>query len=70
MKEELKREDIPVEYTWDIKSMFKDYDEWNKMHDKVEKLANEFEEYKDTLTNSSNEKPYEFIFICEYEFRY
>lgn len=55
MKEELKREDIPVEYTWDIKSMFKDYNEWNEMHDKVEKLANEFESYKETLTNSSND---------------
>src|SRR5690554_2411582 len=40
------RRDIPVEYTWDLESMYKDEKAWEEDLNKVLKLAEEYPKYQ------------------------
>ncbi|QQY78799.1 oligoendopeptidase F [Keratinibaculum paraultunense] len=47
-----KREDIPVEYTWDLKSMYKDEKEWEEDLKVAVKKAEEFLNYRGKIGES------------------
>lgn len=54
-KIELKeRKDIPVEYTWDLESMYKSVEEWEKDLAAVLEKAEEIEKYKGKVGESAN----------------
>ncbi len=47
-----KRVDVPVSDTWDLTTIFKDDQEWEKTFTEVEKLYPQITKYKGTFTNS------------------
>lgn len=47
------RKDIKVEDTWDLESLFKSREEWEKEYKEIAKLADKFREHKDNFTSNS-----------------
>ena len=47
------REEIPVEYTWDLESMYKNEKEWEKDCEKVKNLSEDIFNYKGKILSSS-----------------
>ncbi len=47
------RKDIPVEYTWDLESMYKSVDEWKKDLDEALSMAEDIEKYKGKVGESA-----------------
>ncbi|MFS8541033.1 MAG: oligoendopeptidase F, partial [Tissierellales bacterium] len=47
------RKDIPVEYTWDLESMYKSVDEWKKDLDEALFMAEDIEKYKGKVGESA-----------------
>lgn len=46
------REEIPVEYTWDLESMYKNKEEWEADVKKVSQLADDFSKYQGKVISS------------------
>lgn len=53
-KEILERKDALKENTWDLESLFKDFDAWDESYKKALEMANKFESYKTKVVSSSN----------------
>ena len=51
-KEILERKDVLKEDTWDLESLFENFQAWEKSYDKVVKLASEFVSYQNKTTSS------------------
>jgi len=52
-KELLERNDISIEQKWDLESMYKNYDHWNKDYQKAIELSKKFADHQGKLGNSS-----------------
>lgn len=52
-KEILERKDILKEDTWDLESMFENFDAWRDSYDKAIKMANNFVSYKEKVALNS-----------------
>ncbi len=52
--EVFKREDVPMESTWDLESLFEDQNAWDMEYNRVKELAKAFEHHKDKVTSSSD----------------
>ena len=50
----LGRKEVPLEYTWDLESLFKNQESWDEEYELVKKLAEEFELHKGKATLSSD----------------
>lgn len=48
------RKDIPVEYTWDLESMYKDKETWERDIYKVQKKSEEYSKYKEKVGQSAD----------------
>ena len=53
-KEILERKDVNKEDTWDLESLFENFQAWEKSYDKVVSLASEFVSYKNKSTVDGN----------------
>ena len=50
-KELLERKDVLKEETWDLESLFENFDAWEKSYDKVKDMANNFISYQNKSTS-------------------
>ena len=51
-KEILERKDVLKEDTWDLESLFENFEAWEKTYDKVIEMANEFVSYENKTTSN------------------
>ncbi|HZK33290.1 MAG TPA: oligoendopeptidase F [Tissierellaceae bacterium] len=52
-KEILERKDVPREYRWDIESMFKNFDEWEKTLEEAKEMGENYTNHKGQVISSS-----------------
>ena len=53
IKEPLERKDLKKEDTWDLESLFRDQEAWEKEYKEVEKLNSKIENHKENFTKSA-----------------
>ena len=51
----LKREEVPVEHTWNLSDMYETVSDWETMMDEIEELIDEIETMEETCTNSASD---------------
>ncbi len=54
-KELLKREEVPVENTWNLSDMYETVDDWENAIEEINELIDEIETMEDTCTNSASD---------------